>query len=270
MSLKQRLCLAPLPALVLGAFLVSSPKPAQATIVTATLCIGPEYPCLPADTLDTGFRANGVNVLGPNQWAALPFTFADAQASFTGNIFVADAGGTYIYSWGTGTATMGPTPFNLYLDVAITQNYVTAPGVWAFAELNDGSCNAAAGAAGSTSTVLGLVNGAAMAPLTGFCPGPYQVGSGPYLANIGLVTNLTSAAQFVFGPSAGIQTITLPWGNDLPFDQVDFDFNSINNGFITPSNIPQGFTDAAPEPASFSLIGGGLLLAGMCLRRRKK
>jgi hypothetical protein len=164
---------------------------------------------------------------------------------------------------------MAPTAINLYLDVAVSQNYVTAPGVWSFGELNVGSCNAAAGAAGSTSTVLGLVNGAPMAPLTGLCPGPFAVGSGPYVAGLGLVTNLSAAAQFVFGPSAGIQAITLPWGDDLPFDQTNFDFNSINNGFITPDNIPGGFQDAAPEPASFSLMGGALCIAGFCLRRRK-
>jgi len=251
---QKRGLLWPIPLLLLGAFLVSSPKPAHATTVAATLCIGPEYPCAPADVLDSGIRANGVGLLGPNRWAALPFVFSDPQASFTGNVFVADAGGTFIYSWGTGVATMAPTAINLYLDVAIAQNYVTAPGVWNFAELNVGSCNAAAGAAGSTSTVRGFVNGAPMAPLIGLCPGPFALGSGPYVATLGLTTNLTAAAQFVFGPSLGVQAITLPWGDDLPVDQLHFDPTTINNGFITPSNIPPGFQDAAPLPVS-SCVG---------------
>ena len=263
----------PLAAFLLGALILAVPQPTHATVVSAVICIGPEYPCTPADTIDSGFRANGVGLLGVNRWAALPFTFSDALLSFTGNIFVADSGAA-IYSWGQGVAveTAAGQAFqglnNLYLDVAITQNYVTAPGLWKFAEMNVGSCNAAATAGNDSSTVLGLVNGALMAPLPGVCS-PFALGAGPYLANIGLITNLSAAAQFVFGPGPAGAAITLPWGDDLPFDQLNFDSSTIINDFITPDNIPAGFEDAAPEPATFSMIGGALCAAAFRFRKRK-
>ena len=271
-----------LAALALGALTLTIPQPAHATVVAATICIGPEFPCTPADTVAFGSRGNGVGLLGPNRWAALPFVFNNALMTFAGNVLVVDSGGTSIYSWGTGTATetAAGNAFgaangflgNLYLDVGITQNYVTAVGNWNFGEMNVGTCNAAAAAANSGDFVRGFVNGNGMATLPGPCAAaPFAFGSGPYNINLGAVTNLTALAQFVFGPGGAPQSITLPWGDDLPDQSIDFnDPNAIINSFITPDNIPQGFEDAAPEPASFSLIGGGLLVAGALLRRRKR
>ena len=271
-----------LAALALGAITLTVPQPAHATVVAATICIGPEFPCAPADTVDFGSRANGVGLLGPNRFAALPFVFNDALMNFAGNVLVVDRGGTFIYSWGTGTATetaagnaFGATfgfAGNLYLDVGITQSYVTAPGNWNFAEMNVGTCNVAAALANSGDFVRGFVNGNGMATLPGPCvAAPFAFGSGPYNINLGLVTNLTALAQFVFGPGGSPQSITLPWGDDLPDQNIDFgDPNAVINSFITPDNLPSDFIDAAPEPASFSLIGGGLMVAGALLRRRKR
>ena len=267
-----------LAAFVLGALSLTIPCPVHATLVTATICVGPEYPCLPGDVVDSGSRANGVGLLGANRYTALPFVFSDPFMTFNGNVFVADRAGTFIYSWGTGVGTESAAGNafgiangflgNLYLDVAISQNYVTVAGPWKFAEMNVGSCNAAATGAGDSSSVVGLVNGAAMVPLPGLCS-PFSLGSGPYGATIGTNTNLTAAAQLIFRPGATPAAVTLPWGSDLPVDQTDFSSANIINNFITPDNIPPGFQDAAPEPGTFTVIGGALCLAALRFRKHK-
>jgi hypothetical protein len=170
--LKQRLCFAPLPTLLLGCLPCELTQTRAGYHCGCHLVVGPEYPCLPADTLDTGFRANGVNLLGPNQWAALPFTFADAQASLTGNILVADAGGTFNLLLGE-PARPPWRPLQLTCISMSPSRKITSPrpAPAAFAELNDGNCNASAGVAGSTSTRVGLVNGAADRVLSGTISG---------------------------------------------------------------------------------------------------
>jgi hypothetical protein len=92
--------------------------------------------------------------------------------------------------------------------------------------------------------------------LTGF-----NFAAGPFVFGIGGVTNLTAVAQFYFDPAGGVgQSIDLPWGEDFP---------DTNQGLPDPGNINTfSVTDAAPEPATFAMIGGALCL--LAFRRRKK
>ena len=101
--------------LLLAALLLAHPEPANATIVTAVICNNADFLCnQPGDVvIDSGFRANGVGVLGANRFTVLPFLFNDAIMNFTGSVVVADRAGKFIYSWGTGTATaFGPFRFS--------------------------------------------------------------------------------------------------------------------------------------------------------------
>jgi hypothetical protein len=164
----------------------------------------------------------------------------------------ADSGGQYIYSWGTGVATdFAPLGTGLYLDVTISQNYITVPGLWGFSELNVGTCNATAALNASTSLVQGSVNGALLPVLgqVGDCAiAPFAYGSGPFGKNVGLVTNMTAAAQFFFAPGVGgNQQITLPWGDDFPDPTINFN-----------------------EPATITMLAGALSVIAFRLRRREK
>jgi hypothetical protein len=140
--------------------------------------------------VDSGFRANGVGLLGPNRYAILPFSFSDALINFSGMIVVADSGGQFIYSWGTGVATAAPTGVAEFLDIGITQSYVTQPGNWGFSEMNVGGCNAATTAAGSSSAVQGAVNGVGLPILGGpgdCAAGAFSLGARPFgFALVGL------------------------------------------------------------------------------------
>jgi hypothetical protein len=93
--------------LLIALFLVQ-PNQGNATTVAAVVCAGGEFPCLPGDVVDSGFRANGVGLLGPNRYAILPFSFSDALINFSGMTVVADSGEQFIYSWGTGRRHRGP------------------------------------------------------------------------------------------------------------------------------------------------------------------
>jgi hypothetical protein len=258
------------------------PTSAHAGVVTATLCTGADFFCnAPGDTVvDSGIRSNGVGLLGVNRFAIQPFAFADARLNFTGTVVVADRGGQFIYSWGTGVATAFDPLLNgasggigLFLDITISQNYLTVPGVGAFAELNAGTCNATASANASTSLVQGVVNGVTLPVLGGVgdCAiAPFAFGSGPFLRNVGLVTNMSAAAQFFFAPgAAGAQQITLPWGDDFPDPALNFNDPNNPQNFITNTDIPQGLTDL-PEPGTFTQLGGALCAVALWLRRRSK
>src|SRR5260370_42443175 len=87
-------------ALLLAAICLTQPQQAQAALVTAVLCSGAEFPCLPADTNDSGFRANNVAVLFANRYTLLPFTFDDAFANFTGTMLAVDSQGKFVYLLG--------------------------------------------------------------------------------------------------------------------------------------------------------------------------
>src|SRR2546430_6853732 len=130
-------------SLLLGAALLVAisamhPQQAHAATVTAVLCAGPEFPCLPGNTLDSGFRTNGVGPLLANRYTLLPFIFDDASVNFTGTMLAVDSQAKFVYLWGggVGTSKLGVGP--LWLDVQLSQSYVTAPGVWSFSEFNIG------------------------------------------------------------------------------------------------------------------------------------
>jgi hypothetical protein len=237
-----------LPAL----FFAGQPQPAHAEVVTATICTVAQFICPAVDVVATGARSNGVNVLSANRYAILPFSFTSPLIDFSGEVLVADVAGKYITSWGEGTASSGALGLGDYLDVTISQNYVTAPGPWSFDELNSGTCNGNASLAASTSLVEGTVNGAGLPVLgaIGDCAiAPFVYGAGPYGKTVGAVTNMTAAAQFYFSPVGGLapQAITLPWGNDIPDPNV-------TGGIITPSNIPVGVLPV-PEPGDLGFLG---------------
>jgi hypothetical protein len=266
--------------ILLGSFLIAMPKPAHGAVVTAVLCTGADFFCnQPGDVVvDSGIRSNGINVLASNTFSVMNFNFNDPLVNFNGRVVVADRAGQFIYSWGTGTATAFDPLLNgasggigLFLDVTISQNYLTVPGLWGFKEINVGNCNLPAALNGSTSLVQGAVNSSLMPVLgaVGDCAvAPFAFGAGPFAKTVGLVTNMTAAAQFFFAPgAAGNQQITLPWGDDFPDPTLNFNDPNNPDNFVTDVDNA-GFADA-PEPASFSLIGGALCVAGFCLRRRK-
>jgi len=264
------------PVVLVALGMVSQPQQAHATLVTAVECSVNIFPCPAPFIIDAGFRANGVGLLGPNQFAALPFVFNNADVVFAGNILTVDLAGINIYIWGGGAATNlrnNPLfPGGFYLDVAISENYVTAPGVALFSEFNNGTCtNNTIGTASGVAASLG-VNGAFMPVMGNFgdcvaggAPGGVLTGfnfaGGPFPFGIGGITNLTAVAQFYFDPFGGIgQSIDLPWGEQFP---------DINLDLPNPDNIGSfGVTDGAPEPATFAMIGGALCL--LAFRRRRK
>jgi len=245
---------------------------AKATTVTAVICNNADFLCnQPGDVvIDSGIRTDLVGLLGASQYTLLPFNFADALMSFSGTVVAADAGAKFIYLWGTGTASTVAAPAGDYLDVTITQSYLTVPGPWGFSEIDVGTCNAVAQANASTSEMVGVVNGAALPVLgaAGDCANaPFAFAAGPGFTLVPAITTMTAAAQFFFAGGAAGQTITLPWGDDFPDPTINF--NDPNNpfNFITNTDIPAGFT-LAPEPAMSGLFGGGLLVAVSVWRRR--
>jgi hypothetical protein len=212
--------------------------------------------------LDSGIRANGVGVLPANTFALLNFAFSDALVSFTGTMLATDVAGQWIYNWGSGTAT-DILSLPLTLDVSFQQTYATLAGGATFNDMMVGSC---AGGTGANSGAIGqgIVNLTGLSVLTGNCNAFTQLGT-PVSGTIGNLTTLTAAAQFVFTAGSAVgSSITLPWGDDFPDPGIAGDAQ----GFIDPSNIPNGFTDAAPEPGTLFLAGGSLCLAGL-LRRLK-
>jgi hypothetical protein len=258
---------------------------ADATTMTATLCdinVG-AAPCPLADTLDFGVRFNNVPLLGINRWAVLPFTFSDASAGITGNIFVVDIAGSWIYLYGQGVAAGNNAAIPLFLNVAITQNYITTIPAGTFIGVDGGFCNPAATVAGSGQTGFPFVNNVAIAPNGGnttACPAFLQT-FGPQVFGLGAVTNLTAVASFNLGLGGG-QLITLPWGDDFP-DPFAPDLNHLFGLDLTappapgsdptPSTIisalnAMGLVQQIPEPATLALFGAGLVSLAMIRRRR--
>ena len=262
------------PVVVLALGVVSQPRQANATVVTAVECSVNIFPCPAPFIIDAGSRANGVGLLGPNQFSGLPFVFNNADVVFAGNILTVDLAGINIYVWGGGAATnlANPLPGGFYLDVAISQNYVTAPGVGLFSEFNKGTCtNNTIGTASGVAATLS-VNGGAMPVMGNFgdcvaggAPGGVLTGfnfaAGPFPIAVGGATNLTALAQYYFDPAGGIgQSIDLPWGEQFP---------DIGLPLPDPGNLNTfSLTDAAPEPATFAMFGGALGL--LAYRRRRK
>src|SRR5882724_5251843 len=181
--------------IVLTVLVSVQPQQATATTVTATICTVNTFPCPLINTVDSGIRTNGVGILGANRYSLLPFVFADAFATFTGNILVTDSAGVFIYMWGGGVATNLAAPAGgFYLDVGIQQTYLTAAGVGQFSEFNNGNCNAATiGTTSGVAATLG-VNGGFLPVLgAGFnnCPA-FSQGAGPAAVAIGNFTTLTA------------------------------------------------------------------------------
>ncbi|HXB69219.1 MAG TPA: PEP-CTERM sorting domain-containing protein [Candidatus Acidoferrales bacterium] len=82
---------------------------------------------------------------------------------------------------------------------------------------------------------------------------------------------MSAAAQFFFAPGvAGAQRITLPWGDDFPDPTLNFNDPNNPQNFITNTDIPPGFTNAIPEPGTFTLLGGALSAVVLWRRRRSK
>ena len=268
------------PLALLGVLLVTQPRQAQAIVVTAVECSVVVFPCPAIDVVDAGVRANGVGLLGPNRYTLLPFAFANADVSFTGNLLAMDLLGTNVYIWGGGVAT-NTAATGFYLDVQISQNYVTSPGIGQFSEFNIGNCtNNTIGTTSGVAAVLG-VNGNSLGTMgssgafggdcvAGAGPGGatgFAFANGPIPVAIGGVTNLTALAQFYFSAAGGAgQSIDLPWGEDFP------DLTDYGTLLPTPSNLStfSGVTDQAPEPSTFTMIGGAFGLAALAFFRRKR
>jgi hypothetical protein len=244
---------------LLVAICAAHPQPAQAATVTAVLCAGPEFPCLPGNTLDSGFRTNSIGPLLGNRYTILPFVFDDASVNFTGTMLAVDSQAKFVYLWGggVGTSKLGVGP--LWLDVQLSQTYVTVPGVWSFSEFNSGNCNAAATAAGDNILATVAINGATPLPVMNGVCSPFAVAGGPVGVALGGITTLTGLAQFRFNAGAVNQQVDLPWGEDFPDPAITI--------FPDPNNLPVGFTEQTPEPATWLLMGGGLLAAGLVRRR---
>jgi len=264
----------PLFAMALLTLAMLAPR-ANATLVTAVECSVNIFPCPAPLIIDSGFRTNGVGLLAPDQFAPMTFVFNNADVVFAGQMLTADIGGLNIYVWGGGAATNlqnNPLfPGGFYMDVAISQNYVTAPGVGLFSEFNNGTCtNNTIGTASGVAASLG-VNGGFMPVMGNFgdcvaggAPGGVLTGfnfaAGPFAFGIGNLTNLTAVAQFYFDPAGGAgQSIDLPWGENFP---------DTNLALPDPSNIDTfGLTNAVPEPGTLVIMWGALGL--LALRRRR-
>lgn len=271
-----------LSVLAAGAIGLAAPHRAQATTITATLCdinVGAGA-CPVVDTLDFGVRFNFVPLLGINRWAWLPFSFSDATATATGNVFVVDIAGTWIYLYGQGVVSGNGAAIPVFLNLAITQDYLTFPQPGTFSGIDAGFCNAAAGLAGSGQTGFAFVNGAPLASAGGTACNAFLQTFGPLGAAMGGVTNLTAVADFNMGVGGG-QLITLPWGDDFP-DVFAPTLNSLFGLGLTsppaPGSDPStdtiittlnglGLTQQVPEPSTLSVLGIGLI--ALCLRRRK-
>lgn len=279
--LRSRILLSTIAAGTMGLALLL-PLRAHATIITGTLCDinAGAGACPAADTLDFGVRFNGVPLLGVNRWAQLPFSFQDAIGGASGNLFVADIGGRWIYLYGQGIANGNNAGIPVFLNLAIAQDYLTVVPFGLFAGIDGGFCNGAATAAGSGQTGFAFVNGVPVLPSAGgtACPAFLQT-LGPTIAPMGAVTNISAAADFNFGVGGG-QLITLPWGADFP-DPFAPNLNSLLGLDLTgpPLSDPSpqaiidalnglGLTEQVPEPATISVLGLGAGLVALLCRRR--
>jgi hypothetical protein len=251
--------------------MVALPQQSHADVVAAALCAVQQYPCVGANILDSGIRNDGLNLLGANTFDIMNFSFADAAVTFNGTMMATDIAGRWIYLWGSGTATdvLGGA---LNLDVAFTESYRTVPGNWTFNDMIVGGC---AGGTGPNSGAIaqGVVNATGLSVIGGNCSNfnPFASVGIPVNGNLGGLTRLTGAAQFVFtAGSAPGSTVTLPWGDDFPDPAINFNdpSNPIND--IDPTDDSGLGLQPTPEPGALPWLAGAIVLLGMARHRASR
>ncbi len=251
----------------------------RAEDVALVICDVAQFSCPEGDIVGASLaQLIPNNLLGPNRYIVQNVNYADpgGLATFNGTFVTADAGGKFIYAWGTGTATGNAGMAGLYLDVSIRQRYVTVPGLWGFSEMLNANCDANAQAAASSIGFQGQVNGANLPVLgtPGDCAGgggAVVASAGPFSKTVGGITTMIAGAQFLFAAGGFPQQITLPFGDDFPDPSINF--NDPNNplNFITNTEIPTGFTKDAnvPEPRYLAVMGVGICVMALLRIRRR-
>ena len=269
---------------------LAQPRVAKADDVQVIVCTVADFVCPVANTFaNEGFLYTPGNLLLPNTYTIQNVNlggpgFLDPDNffnSFSATYVTADVAGRWIYMWGTATVSMKQDLAdeanllgvkNLYVDVALRQNYVTKPGTWSFNEGLAGNCDMNA-MPGAGVAFQGQVNGANLPVIggAGDCAGsPFAFTNGPTLQGVGTVTQLIGGVEYQFSAAGNYpETITLPFGSEFPDPAINF--NDPNNplNFITNTDIPPGLTLVAnvPEPASWMLLGSALGAIAL-LRRR--
>jgi hypothetical protein len=280
-------------ALVLALLLfLAQPRMAKADDVQVIVCTVADFVCPVANTFaNEGFLYTPGNLLLPNTYTIQNVNlggpgFLDPDNffnSFSATYVTADVAGKWIYLWGTATVSMKQDladeakllgVANLYVDVALRQNYVTAAGTWAFNEGLSGNCDMNA-MAGAGVAFQGQVNGANL-PVIG-APGdcaasPFSFTNGPTLQGLGKVTQLIGGIEYQFSAAGNYpETITLPFGSEFPDPAINF--NDPNNplNFITNADIPADLTLVAnaPEPASWMLLASALGAIALLTKARR-
>ncbi len=233
--------------LILSATVAVAP-PAHAATVTAIECANNVWPC--NNIIAQGTQ--GINdILGAGGADNVNFNFGNADVTFAGTFTSINIGGLYVAINGQGTATWNAAGAG-WLDVYLVQNFALnplfTPAIGVANEYMNGGCNAAATAGGdfiqgqlyANGTLLPVMGGA------GDCAaGNFNFANGPSLHLATQAYTLAGLAQF------------------------DFIGNAIAGG-AESIDLPYGDSEAVPEPASISMVGGALLLSSIAARRLRR